>query len=188
MSIAFNKRTYAIVDTATVDELLPTEDWILDPVFDDDTRAHEVGPKFWVIDGSNIHVKTEQEIDVDSDYLEQIKGWRTQKVNDLRVAKFAGGFTDSNNIRWTTSAGDIANINAVCTLIALGVVTTNQTWRDFDNTDHTLTISQLIQLAAEMAVFGKTCYGVGWYHKTNIEALTTVTAVSAYDYTTGWPS
>jgi hypothetical protein len=188
MSIAFNKVTYSIVDTSTVSQLTPIEDWIVDPIFDDETRAHAIGPKFWVITGSNIHAMTDEEIDVDSDYLTQVKNEKIKSINDLRNQIFTGGFTDSNSIKWTTTPSDVANINAVCTLIALGVVTNDQTWRDYDNTDRTLTISQLIQLAAEMAVFGKTCYGVGWYHKSNVEALTSASDVLSYDYTTGWPS
>ena len=188
MAIAINKVTYALVDTDTVDSLTPIGDWVVDPQFDDPTRAFEVGPLYWVITGNNVHVMTDLEIDVDAKALAQAIDEKRIRINDIRTNTFYHGFLDSNGIRWGCSPSDIANINAVCTLVAVGVVTGNQVWRDADNVDHTLTPTELIGLAAQMAVFGKTCYGVSWYHKSNIETMTKVSDVVNYDITTGWPT
>ncbi len=188
MTIAINKITYALVDTDTVDVLAPVGDWIVDPQFDDPTQAFEVGPHYWVITGNNVHVMTDLEIDADARTVARVVAEKRTRINDIRTNTFEHGFFDSNGVRWGSSPSDIANINAVCTLVAVGVVTDNQTWRDADNVDHTLTPAELVGLAAQMAIFGKTCYGVSWYHKSNVEALTTVSAVAAYDITTGWPS
>lgn len=188
MTMAINKNTYALVDVGLVEELTPPEDWIVDPIFDDPIRAYEVGPQQWVITGNNIHVKTDLEIDTDANAVAAAILDKREAINEKRAEVFAGGFLDTNGIRWSSSATDIANINAVCTLVAVGAVTEPQTWRDANNVDHSLTPAELIGLAAQMAVFGKTCYGVSWYHKSNVEALTKVSDVVGYDITTGWPT
>lgn len=186
--MAINKNTYALVDVGLVDNLTPLSDWIVDPVFDDPIRAYEVGPQYWAITGNSVHVKTDLEIDTDPAAVADAILAKREDINQKRVDVFAGGFLDGNGVRWSSSATDIANINAVCTLIAVGAVTGDQIWRDADNVDHTLTPTELIGLAAMMAVFGKTCYGVSWYHKSNVEVLTKVSDIANYDITTGWPT
>lgn len=188
MSTAINKKTYALVDTNTVGELTPSEDWLIDPQFDDPTRAFEVGPRYWIITGNNIHVMTAEEIDTDADTVDEARLVKRTQVNELREKTFYSGFLDANGVRWSSTPTDIANINAVCTLIAVGAVTGNQTWRDFNNVDHSLTPTELITLAATMAVFGKTCYGVAWYHKNNIDQMTRASDINNYDFATGWPT
>ncbi len=126
--------------------------------------------------------------DLDAKALIDAQSNKNDEINQYRDQVFAGGFLDSNGIRWNASSTDISNINAVCTLIALGVVTSNQTWRDTSNTNHTLTPTQLVQLAGGMATFGQAAYANSWTHKANVAALTTITDVNNYNITTGWPT
>lgn len=187
---AYNKVTRQWISTATPGDLTPEEDWVINPVFTDFERCQQLGPKYWVFDpdGVTIRSMTDEEIDVNPECLAETLEAKRTEINDMRTAVFAAGFHDGNQVHWSTSPTDIANINAVCTLVAVGAVTDNQTWRDADNVDHTMSPAELIGLAAQMAVFGRTCYGVSWYHKANIEAMTTCSAIRAYDITSGWPT
>lgn len=188
MTIAINIRNYAVVDINQVDTLSPSVDWVVDPQFDDPIRAFEVGPKHWVITGNTVHVMTDLEIDTEPTALAAAISERRAEVNAKREAMFYAGFVDTNGVRWSSTPVDIANINAVCTLIAVGAVTTTQTWRDYDNIDHQLTPTELIGLAAQMATFGKTCYAVAWEHKSNIDLMTKISDVIAYNIDINWPT
>lgn len=120
--------------------------------------------------------------------IEELKSWNIDLINQVRTQKIYNGYTDANSNVWDTRPVDIANINGVCTLIALGVVTTSVTWRDKNNENHTMTPVQMIQLAAGMAVYIQTCYGVSWYHKENVNAISDIPNVLYYDINVGWPS
>lgn len=109
------------------------------------------------------------------------------QINNYRNLILSSGYTDSNGITWSTAAVDIQNLAGVVSLISVGIVTGNQTWRDDNNVNHTMTPAQLVALAAEIGGFTAAVYQVSWTHKSNIEALTSASAVLAYDYTTGWP-
>ncbi len=91
-------------------------------------------------------------------------------------------------IMWNSTAVDIQNLNAVITLILAGAITSSVVWHDYNNINHTMNATQMITLAGGLGVFGQTCYAVSWVHKDAIDALTTISAVEAYDYATGWPS
>lgn len=120
--------------------------------------------------------------------IDELRQWNKNLINEVRTEKIYGGFVDVYGVRWDSSPVAIANLNAVCTLIGVGVVTTDQTWRDANNVDRVKTPAQMIQLAGELAVFGRTCYSVSWFHKENIETLSTIEELLAYDIMTGWPS
>jgi hypothetical protein len=190
MAVCFNKRTWVWQETDTPEELLPSIEWIIDPVYSDEALCLEVGPNNWYydVDGHTIRPMTELEMDTDEDKVLLAQFIKLSELSILRTATFNGGFTDSNNIRWGSTPSDVANINAVCTLISLGVVTENQTWRDHDNVGHELTLPALIGVAAEMAVFGKMCYMNSWILKTQIESLSLVSEIDQFDITVGWPT
>lgn len=109
-------------------------------------------------------------------------------IDVKRNQVLTGGYTDAGSILWDTGQEDIQNLAGVCTLIACGAITSSVTWRDANNVNHTLTPTELITLAGGMAVFTQTVYGVGWYHKANVNALTDVASVLAYDFSAGWPA
>lgn len=119
--------------------------------------------------------------------LDELKSWNTDLVNELRNDILVSGYNDGTNT-WGTSPTDVVNLNGVCTLIALGLVTSTQTWRDLNNIDHVMTPTQLVTLAGGMALFIKTCYSVSWTHKAAIAAFDNILDLQDYDVTTGWPS
>ena len=125
--------------------------------------------------------------ELDTQYLVYLKKFQHNVINVYREEKISAGYTDSNSITWSTTPTDIQNINAICTLIALGVVTTDQIWRDANNVNHTMTTTDLITLAGGLSTFVAANYSTSWTHKANIDALTTEADILAYDYTTSWP-
>lgn len=121
--------------------------------------------------------------------LENLQFWNCNIVNEIRGQKLNSGFTDSSTgLTWDTDQTAIQNLSAVCALIACGVVTSTITWRDHDNTNHDLTPTDIVTLSGSIAVFAQTCYGVSWYHKSNIMAMTDIQTLLDYDITVGWPS
>jgi hypothetical protein len=189
MSIAYNKVKRIWTTTEDPQTLVSPNDWIVDPVFDDEQHANELGPNFWTFPGgSDIHVMTDEEIDVDPTFLAQAKLAKRDEINNYRSALLYGGFTDSNEISWNSGPVDIQNLSAIITLITAGVVTSDVTWTDLSNVGRTMSPAAMIQLGAELAVFGQTCYAVSWVHKNAVDALTSVSAVKNYDYSQGWPA
>ena len=125
--------------------------------------------------------------ELDTQYITYLKRVQHDAVNTYREEKISAGYTDPNTVTWSTTPTDIQNINAICTLIALSVVTTDQTWRDANNVNHTMTTTELVTLAGQLGAFVSANYTTSWTHKANIDALTTEADIMAYDYTTGWP-
>ena len=119
--------------------------------------------------------------------LEDLKTWNLSLVNEVRDSELLEGYIDSNGNTWDVNESARSNLTGVCVLVALGVVTGDQVWRDKDNIDHTMTPAELVGLAGGMAVFIKTCYTNSWAHKATIEAMTDATTLQNYDIMTGWP-
>lgn len=188
MSTAYNKVIQLWTSTETPSELLPIEDWVIDPQFIDFERCQLLGPKYWVYeaDGITIRSMTDQEINASLDFVIEARRQKRETINDFRNQKIYGGF-EHNNITWGTSPTDIQNLNAVCTLIAVGAITSDVTWRDANNINHLLTPTDIVTLAATLGTFVGTCYQVSWTHKANIDALTTMNEIITYDFSQGWP-
>jgi hypothetical protein len=121
--------------------------------------------------------------------LDDLKTWNKDLVNIVRTEKMNKGYIDQNGIVWASTPTDIANLNGVLTLIALGVVSSSQTWRDYNNINHEMTPTQLIMLAGGLALFIKQCYVTSWTHKYYIDVFqdTQVQDLLDYDIMTGWP-
>ena len=190
MISCFNKVNWVWQETDTPETLpnFPTN-WVINPIFvPNQETCTQAGPNDWVyaIDGRTIRVMTVDEKNVDPRALTEAKEGKRLEINKLRQLKLASGFTDTNGISWDTTPVAISNLNAICTLITAGVVTANVTWRATNDVNHSLTPSQLIYLAATVAIFVRTQYEVSWAHKANISAATTVTAVLGYDFGVGW--
>lgn len=65
-------------------------------------------------------------------------------------------------------------------------------WRDADNVTHSWPTqvaykTWLEGFAVTMSERGTLIYGACWAHKSNVEALSSVEAVAAYDIAQGWP-
>jgi hypothetical protein len=80
------------------------------------------------------------------------------------------------------------NISSWQVQIAAGVqVPSGFVWRDANNVDHAADAAFINGLGAAITIRGTLLYQAAWTHKANIQALTTVEDILAYDITTGWP-
>lgn len=120
--------------------------------------------------------------------LSDLQSWNCDVVDSIRDNIIYSGYTDANGVIWDSEPEDISNLNAVCTLIALGVVTGDQTWRDSSNVNHTMAPSDLVTLAGGMASFIQSVYAFSWNLKTTINAFTDIPSLQSYDINSGWPS
>jgi hypothetical protein len=61
-------------------------------------------------------------------------------------------------------------------------------WQDEADSIHTLSAAQIITLWQAGTNYTNACFATQSAHRKNIEALTSMSAVNAYDFSTGWPS
>jgi len=59
-------------------------------------------------------------------------------------------------------------------------------WRDYNNTDHAADAAFVLGLNAAVVARGTQLYQTSWTKKLEVDALTTVEQVNAYDITVGW--
>lgn len=119
--------------------------------------------------------------------LDDLLQWNISIVNDFRSERLLGGYTDSNQITWDTTADAIQNLSGVCTLIACGAVTGTQVWRDAINVNHNMSPTDLVTLAGGIAYYVRQCYVASWTHKAAMQACTDIATLLNYDMTTNWP-
>lgn len=124
--------------------------------------------------------------EISQNFLPKVKRDKLMEINKYRGKLLAEPITYQNspfdcdetaqrNIQaWTT------NINAGTNPPA-GFV-----WRDYNNVDHAADASFVLGLNAAVVARGTQLYQTSWTKKAEIDALTTVEAVNAYDITTGW--
>lgn len=124
--------------------------------------------------------------------LDELKEWNIALVRTIREEKINGGFTFNGHV-YDSDERSRSNISGACTL-SLVLLGQQQdfpegfTWRDSDNEDVPMRAADVISLAVTTGTFVTTCYGVSWYHKSNISAMTDIATLQDYDLTVGWPS
>lgn len=79
------------------------------------------------------------------------------------------------------------NVSAWMVNIAAGQnPPTGFVWRGYDNVDHPADAAFIVGLGNAITLRGSYLYQRSWIKKAEVDALTTVEAVKAYDVTTGW--
>jgi hypothetical protein len=90
-------------------------------------------------------------------------------------------------IEWDADKTAQRNISAWMASIAAGVtIPTEFVWRATDNTNHPADAAFVNGLGASITLRGTLLYQTSWGKKAEVNALTTVDAVKAYDVTAGW--
>lgn len=106
------------------------------------------------------------------------------EVNALRDTKLNSGFTWNGN---NYDSDEISKLNVTATLSGVNSGITlppTFTWRNANNQNIPMTTEEFKTFALSMLYWAQTIYGVSWYHKSNIESLTT--DVNNYNITAGW--
>ena len=120
--------------------------------------------------------------------LQEVKDQRKVEVNSLRTDKTKTGFVFNTNTFDATVesraglAAYVANVNAGNGLPA------SFTWRSTANLDIPFTTTTILDLHDTMTDWLDAAFNNSWTHKANIDAESTISAVNAYDITTGWPT
>lgn len=91
------------------------------------------------------------------------------------------------NIVWDADPQSQRNVSAwMATLAAGGTLPQGFVWRAADNVNHAADAAFVNGLGTAMTLRGTQLYQASWIKKAELDALTTVEAVNAYDVTTGW--
>ena len=126
--------------------------------------------------------------------LEEAKAAKKNAINDYRnyrlyVLKYNWP-TDSNDYDMDPTSQ--FKISATLGFLNAGnTLPTGFTWRDADNVDRTFTDQQFKDFGKDAWERAEDMHDVAKQHKDAADALTTVSAVNAYDYTTetpAWPA
>lgn len=184
---AYNKVTRNWLSFEDVDLPL-NSDWVVDPTFIDQERCMKFGADYWLYNVNEISCMTDEQIDIDPTFLAAAKAGKKEEVSNLREGKF--DHFAWNGHRWNADDKSKTNVTGavVIAMMNSGNLPPDFTWRCYDNMNHEMTGTDMMTLGASMGTYGTQVYAASWVHKTNIDALTSITAVNAYDITTGWPA
>ena len=112
---------------------------------------------------------------------------KTEKIAEITAydtSEAVNSFTLGNATMWISRDDRISLMNSTSILKNAGVETTTL-W--YGGEKYTLPCDTLIQMLSALEVYALQCYDVTEEHKVAVNALTTIEAVDAYDYTTGYP-
>ena len=120
--------------------------------------------------------------------LSEYKEYRKDEVTDKRLDVFSSGFTYAGHIY---DIDEVSRLNIVGTVGAVSAGLTlpeGFTWRTKDNSSVPMGNTDVLELGAAALTFTVNVYGVSFYHKDNIDNLTTNTDIKNYDITVAWPT
>lgn len=103
-----------------------------------------------------------------------------ERRNQLPIA-YAGAVFDADTTAMRNISGWQVQLAAGATL------PTGFAWRDHYNINHPADADFVNGLGAAITTRGTQLYVAAWQHKANLDALTTVEEVIAYDLAQGWP-
>jgi len=93
-----------------------------------------------------------------------------------------------NGHTWVGDAVARQNLTGMTSAVANGVaIPAGFVWHDSTGVAVPLTATELVQMGATMLNWVNTTYQVSYFHITQVQALTNIDAVIAYDHTLGWP-
>lgn len=138
---------------------------------------------------------TQEQIDAANDLLDSLvadgttlaiaKTKAKDAVKSLRSEYENGGFT-WNGYEFQSDAGSREKLLGSFLGAKDGLRANDAVWRLADNTEVPFTNAEMIQIGYSLFAHMQTCSAVSFAHQNAIDALTTITAVEAYDYTQGW--
>lgn len=122
-------------------------------------------------------------------HLEIAKEDKIAEINKFRD-ELAFNYFPYDGKRWDCDDTARLNITGVNVLVMIngGTLPPDMLWRDYDNQDWPVTGSYMVNMGLSMFNFISTVYQVGWYHKSQVQALTTPDEAMMYDFSGGWPS
>ena len=113
-----------------------------------------------------------------------------KQIDDYRTTLGNGYFTWDGH-EWACDPISKQNIIGACVLAIVNgqQLPPGYVWRDEANVNVPVTGIMMITIGVEMFKFLSATYQASWIHKANVQALTDIPSVMAYDFmSTLWPS
>ena len=165
MPIAYNKVTREWKTTVTPEEL--DSNWIIDPQFEDEAFANEIGHEYWTFDGNIIKTPTLQEYQAlqkakyQEEMWNQIKKYRDERIN-LGGVEVNGKWYHSDNTSRVQQIG----------LLLMGQnMPANLMWKTMDGTFVQMTPTLAQQVFQAAATSDMTTHAVAEQHRQQMLAL-----------------
>jgi hypothetical protein len=179
---AFNKVTRRWLSTEDGSELTPSQDWIINPVFEDEAFAMQIGQEFWTFDGAT--VKTPSQAEYDAIMLARIKERRWLQIQDERTRRQAGGVFISAVNKWFHS-DQTSRIQQLGLVMMGASLPNNIQWKTMDGSFITMTPAIAMAIFNGAAVLDMTAFAVAEQHRANMVASPDP---ANYDFSAGWPA
>jgi len=112
---------------------------------------------------------------------------KMQKLNDITYydnSEAVNQFYIGNGALWLDKATRVS-LNYAIDVAERKGTTDIDLW--YGTHKYTLPVTEAKTMLAEVEAYAYECFNVTAQHKANVEALTTVAEIQAYDYTTGYP-
>lgn len=116
--------------------------------------------------------------------VEETKARKLAEIDSYDTSPAVNSFTLNGATVWLDKATRVGLMNSLNCEKAAGRDTTTL-W--LGTTPITLNVERAMQLLSAVELYALECFGVTASHKAAVEALDTIEAVEAYDYTTGYP-
>lgn len=116
--------------------------------------------------------------------LEVAKAEKIAEITAYDTSEAVNSFTFDGDTMWINKDDRVSTMNSTTILKNAGIETTTQ-W--YGGKKYTLPCATLIQMLGALEIYALACYNVTEEHKAAVNALSTIEAVDAYDYTTGYP-
>jgi hypothetical protein len=180
---AFNKVTHEWTSTETGAELVPSQDWIINPTFSpDEVTAMMMGPNFWSYEGSVITTASLEVYNAAILELKRRNKWlEIQTERDRR--KWGGVFVPTVS-KWFHS-DDSSRIQQIGLLLMGASLPPNLLWKTLDSTFVIMTPVLASTIFSLTAANDVALFAAAEQHRAQMLALADP---SDYTFATGWPA
>lgn len=167
------KKYYKIVDgqtrfATTQSKVIIKGKWVINPT-----------EEMLLVDGWHKYVAPTPTKTIDS-----VKALRLSEVDNYDTSEEVNSFVLNGNVVWISKADRVGLMNSI-NIEKIAGRDTSTLW--FNGVKLVVNIDQAIQLLSMLELYALECYNVTASHKANIEQLTTIEEVEAYNYTIGYP-
>lgn len=162
---AFNKVTHDWVTTIDGSELTPSNNWILDPTFEDEEFANTIGMDFWTYNGNLIETPSNTEYQATILQRKQAIVWKS--IQNERERRSFGGVLVEGNWFHSDSPSRMQHIG----LVMFGVnLPQNIQWKTMTGSFVTMTPTLAQQIFQAVASHDIAAFAVAEQHRTQMLA------------------
>lgn len=180
MANAYNKITRVWVDTIDGSELTPAQDWIVAPVFADETLAMSMDQSLWTFDGVNINSPSQAEWDVI-----KLNRARELKWRDIQVERVRRRFGGVLLAGYWYHSDDTSRIQHLSLTMLGASLPPGIMWKTMSGAFIEMTPTLATQIFTTMLTQEQTIFGVAEYHRGQMMVSADPTN---YNFSTSWPA